>query len=103
MFKLDEECKRLTWRLANESHLKMRSIAKQTKLSQEEIINVMILAISNDDLKPALESFLRDKRKAEAAKKQATEAVSKLSTDNMNALSGLSEEQMTKLLNSLST
>ena len=101
MFKLNEDCKRLTWRLAAESHLKMRSIAKQTKLSQEEIINIMILAISNENLKPALENFLREKRKSEAAKKQAAETLSKLSPDNVNALSGLSNVQIAELLSKL--
>lgn len=98
-FELNDNCKRLTWRLATETHNKMKALVRQTGLSQEEVVNVIILGIPNDVLKPKLEEFIRIKRNAEAKKKKASDAVSRMPNELLDRLSDLSPEEIQKLLN----
>lgn len=98
MITLDENSKRVTWRLDDAVHAKLSRVAKTAGITMEEVANVVIDTVKWDDAKPFVAQYRNEKQKAAERKKRATETVSKLDGDLLDKLANYSPEEIAKLL-----
>jgi hypothetical protein len=100
MLQLDENNKRVTWRLTNDVHTKLRKIAKSSGLTMEEIANLVLRAMDWEQIKDPINAYRLEKRAMDDRKKKATQAVSSMSPELLEKLANANPEELAKLLNS---
>lgn len=101
MITLNENNKRVTWRLDTGVHKKLTAISKQSDMTIEEVANIILDDAKIEDIKPALGQYRKFKREAAAKKKAATEAVSQLDSEALSKLSNMDPDKLSELLSKL--
>lgn len=95
---LNDECKRVTWRLDSKLHRKLTILAKSSKLSLEEVGNIVMADVNWDDVKKRVVEHQRAKKQSESARKRATEALAGVDPKLLDRLADLTAEDIAKVL-----